>query len=193
MSDECWREVVGYEGLYEVSDHGQVRSLDRIVNQVNRWGSVNRQHRKSVLLKQTKKSNAYMQVGLYREGVFKSALVHRLVAEAFIRSMLPLEQVNHIDGDHGNNNIANLEICSAKENSLHSVRTGLYPFGDRNGSRIHKRPSGDNNPASKLTSKDIALIKSLRADGKTLREISSHFPVGISSISNVLRGNTWRG
>jgi len=193
MKEESWRPVLGYEGFYEVSDFGHVRALPRITTHVNRWGTINTQHRLGRNIITATSRNGYIRVQLNRLGDAKSFLVHRLVAAAFIREMESVEQVNHIDGVHANNALSNLEICTPKENSQHSVRTGLYPFGDRNGSRTSPRPRGEANTASKLTLQDVSRIRAMRASGMTLKAIAANFPVNFQSISNVVRGNTWVG
>lgn len=96
---EEWRPVVGYEGLYEVSSTGKVKSLFRY---------------KKVL--KPNYCTTYPTVQLFKDGRGKCALIHRLVAEAFIPNPLNLPQVNHIDENTRNFSIENLEWCDAKYN-----------------------------------------------------------------------------
>lgn len=115
---EVWKEIEGYEGYYEVSSFGRVRSIDRYVK--GRWDA--QIFCASRFMKCKRVKNGYLHVKLTKDGERKEPLVHRLVASAFIPNPEGLEQVNHIDGDKTNNNVDNLEWCSASQNQLHSRR-----------------------------------------------------------------------
>ena len=106
---EEWRAVPGYEGLYEVSDQGRVRSIDR-------YDSIGRL-RKKRYIKLSLSSSGYFSVGLSKKGKVTIYLVHRLVAQVFIPNPFSLPQVNHKDEDKKNNIAENLEWCDAKYNS----------------------------------------------------------------------------
>ena len=108
MIEEIWKPVVGYEGLYEVSSLGIVRSLDR-------YDSRNC-FRKGRILKLNDNGRGYLDVQLCSNGKVKHHLVHRLVAEAFIPNPYNLPQVNHRDENPSNDNVDNLEWCDAKYN-----------------------------------------------------------------------------
>jgi len=101
---EIWKPVVGYEGYYDVSSRGRIRS----VNTKRRRKIVSR------ILKSGLRPDGYHNVVLSREGVTRTRTVHRIVAEAFLG---PSElTVNHRDGDRGNNSVGNLEWLSIREN-----------------------------------------------------------------------------
>lgn len=106
---EEWRPIYGYEGLYEVSSYGRVRSLDRY--EVNNLGY--KRLLKGKILSPGIRKDGYFVVSL-RNKMFR---VHRLVAQAFIPNPDELPQVNHKDEDKSNNNVDNLEWCDSKYNN----------------------------------------------------------------------------
>ena len=120
MKKEYWRPVLGYEGLYEVSNLGRARSLDRWVKCPN--GSV--RFYKGKILKLKTNKYGYLKVNLCKNGKVKTFRVNRLVAEAFLEIPEELRhlkgtrylQVNHKDENKQNNNVENLEFCNCKYN-----------------------------------------------------------------------------
>ena len=108
MKKEYWKPVVGYEGHYQVSNFGRVKSI--------KFG-------KEILLKQRQCMNGYKSVILYKNGIVKTYLVHRLVAEAFIDNPDNLPEVNHKDECKTNNVVSNLEWCDRKYNQNYGTRT----------------------------------------------------------------------
>lgn len=113
---EEWRSVKGYEGFYEVSDLGNVRSLarrHRTFDGVKILKGVKN-------ITPTDNGNGYLIVSLNKDGIRKSRYVHRLVAEMFINKPVGKEYVNHIDYNRKNNTVENLEWCTQAENLEHS-------------------------------------------------------------------------
>ncbi len=117
--------VKSYEGLYEVSDSGTVRSLDRKI--IGKDG-VTYPFKGKVLRASSNKEVEYLQVSLWKNGVGTSHYVHRLVATAHIPNPLDLPEVNHLDGNRQNPAKSNLEWCTSQENSIHAVNTGLTVY-----------------------------------------------------------------
>jgi hypothetical protein len=121
---EIWRDVVGYEGIYEVSNTGQVRTRkDKITHSV-RHGK--RTWKQRVLKQKVTKDNT-CRVSLYKDKTEQTWLVHRIVALAFIPLVEGKDFINHIDGNRLNNSVENLEWCTYKENANHAFDTGLMP------------------------------------------------------------------
>src|SRR5690625_5266754 len=104
INKEVWKSVVGYEGLYEVSNRGEIRSKDRQV-----WNGNVYYEKKGRILKKTKTTTGYWKVELYKNKKRKSKRVHRLVAKAFIPREKGKELINHLDGNPLNNKVNNLE------------------------------------------------------------------------------------
>lgn len=113
---EIWKNIKGYEGAYQISNLGNVRSLDRYVKDKNRTQFI-----KGKRLKKGKR-NTYYVISLNKNGSRKSYQIHRLVAEAFIPNPNNYPVVNHIDENRTNNRIENLEWCTQKYNINHSKR-----------------------------------------------------------------------
>ena len=127
---EVWKDIKDYEGLYQVSNFGNVRSFKNL----NGRGLVNTPHN----LKPQYGRHNYYAVHLTKDKLYKNALIHRLVAETFIPNSDKLPQVNHIDGNKYNNHVNNLEWCTCKYNIRHAHDLGL-----------HKKYFGKDNPNSK--------------------------------------------
>ena len=119
---ETWKDIIGYEGVYQVSNFGRVKSLDRdeYVSSFSH-GRI----REGRVLTQIKSRGGYMLVHLSKDGVAKTASVHRLVAKAFIPNPMKKTTVNHIDGNKANNISDNLEWATMSENISHAFKTGL--------------------------------------------------------------------
>lgn len=117
---EIWKDIKNYEGLYQVSNLGNVRSLNRIVS--CNIKNNNKAIKKGKILKPNKKRNGYLQVCLLNKQKRKYCNIHRLVAETFIPNLNHLSQVNHIDENKDNNCVDNLEWCSPKYNCNFGTR-----------------------------------------------------------------------
>lgn len=121
---EIWKDIKHYEGLYQVSNLGNVKTLDKYVNSGIK--NNNKVKRKGKLLKQYNK-RGYLQVTLTHNNKRKYVGVHRLVAQAFIPNPNNLPQVNHKDEDPLNNHVENLEWCTAKYNCNYGNRNSKIP------------------------------------------------------------------
>ena len=118
MSEE-WRPIEGYEGLYEVSSYGRVRSLDRYVKTCYEAYKLH----KGKILSPAKDKNGYLKVHLCCNGKHNIIRVHRLVCKAFIPNPDNLPEVNHKDEDKTNNSVDNLEWCDHSYNISYGTRT----------------------------------------------------------------------
>ena len=130
---EEWKDIPGFEGRYQVSNFGRVKSLDREELQRDAHGGYSTFKYKGKVLKQVKTSQGYMVVPLGRER--PCCRVHQLVARAFIPKVIGKDMINHIDGDRTNNHVDNLEWCTNQENQFHASRV----LGHKQG-RYQNRP-----------------------------------------------------
>ena len=112
--EEIWKDVKGYEGLYQVSNLGRVRSLDRYVNNRHKTKTLKKGR---MLINSLHKKTGYLIVSLSKNGFFKVKKVHQLVAIAFIPNVNGYNQINHKDEDKTNNKVDNLEWCDSLYNN----------------------------------------------------------------------------
>lgn len=123
-----WLPIKNYEGLYEVSNTGLVRSLDRnIKGKDGIWYPFKGKIKQPMLNKKV----PYLQVSLYKNNVEEHFYVHRLVANAFIPNPKNLPEVNHRDGNKQNNSVDNLEWVTSQENKIHAIKTKLRIYNNR--------------------------------------------------------------
>lgn len=115
MSKPKWKPVDGWEGIYDVSDTGEVRG----------WFYGLKKLDKPLIRKQRLDKYGYPRVTLKHKGASATVLVHRIVATAFLENPYDLKQVNHKDGDKTNNSVRNLEWCNPKDNINHAYSNGL--------------------------------------------------------------------
>lgn len=125
QDDEVWKDVKGYEGLYQVSNFGRVRSLSRTIG--NRYKRGIRVVREQRILKPCQKDNYYLYVSLTKNRKRNNKYIHRLVADAFISKIDGKDVINHKDYDVTNNSADNLEWVTQKENVNHSIERMKHP------------------------------------------------------------------
>ena len=169
---EEWHPVKGYVGLYQVSSHGRVRSIDRIRYQRQRWSDklFTRLHRGRLLA--ATPVHGYPRVVLNRDGHKQAYLVHHLVIYAFIGQGEPGEMCNHKDGNRQNNFTDNLEWVTPSGNVVHALRVL------QNGICGAKRF-------------DLRLVCTLRHAGHTVNQIAERIGVSIETIRFACLGKHW--
>lgn len=121
---EEWKNIPGYEGLYEVSTLGRIRSLDKNIDTYNGGSYV----RKGAIKKLRINKSGYYCVNLCKNGISVSHIAHRLVAKAFIENKNNYPEVNHINENRLDNRVENLEWCSHKQNvnwGHHNIRAAI--------------------------------------------------------------------
>lgn len=174
--EEIWKDIKGFEGEYEVSNTGKIKSKKRkneriLIPDVDRYG--------------------YLRVCLfYSKGGYIRKKVHRLVAEAFLPNVNELPQVNHKDGDKKNNNVDNLEWCTAKENLRHALETGLRK-------KTYKSTPhyGEENGNSKITKEIAEEIRNSYISGSReygCRALARKYGLGVTTVRAIVNYKTWK-
>ena len=174
MRKERWLPVTGFEGVYEVSNLGRVRSLDRDVVYV----SGGTRPWRGQILKPSLTSNGYPAIELCRNGTGKTTSVHSIVAASFLGPRPPDKQVAHRDGDKENPKLSNLRYATCTENQADKIPQGRTAHGERNG-------------LAKLTSAAVITIRERLNAGETGIAVAKDFGVTPSNISCIRLRRTW--
>lgn len=170
---EQWKDISGYEGLYQVSDLGRVKSLKRIAK--HNYGG-NREVPEKILSQGNKR---YCKVVFSVKSKHFTFLVHRLVGIAFIPNPENKPTINHKNGKTKDNRAIMIEWNTIKENANHAYDTGL--------SKTHS----ENHHSAKLKNSDIPYIINLCKNGHTQRAVSKMYNVSESTISVIIRKKKW--
>jgi len=176
MSEERWLPVVGFEGVYEVSDLGRVRSLERFIDhkirgRVIRWGT---------MLKLHFNPSGYWRVTLHRGRSQFYRLVHRMVLEAFVGQCPEGWECRHLNGVRTDARLENLCWGTKVENAADR---------DRHGRR--NPPRGEISGTAKLNRVQVRQIRELRSEGMLTREIAVRFGVSRPTVSVICSRKTW--
>lgn len=172
IDGEEWRDAVGYEGLYEVSNLGRVRRSSPAPGT-----------RKGYILSSPLNSDGYPSLNLYKDGKRISAKVHILVARAFIGNPPDnLSEVNHCNGDKSNCRWDNLEYTDRSGNVKHAFRVlGRKPV----------RNFGESSGNAKIKEDDVRRIRKLAADGMTQESIAAQYPIDRRQIGRIVNRLRW--
>lgn len=173
---EIWKFIPGFEGFYQASSLGRIKSVRRTVR--GRWGNPCEIAERILVPSYTKVG--YGHVLLYRNGVRTTRTIHVLVAAAFLGPRSN-ESINHIDGDKRNNRPSNLEYCSIAHNNRHALRTGL---------RINAR--GERHGRAKLHEGQIIEIRHRAASGAIQRRLANDYSVSAQTVCKIVNRQKWK-
>ncbi len=173
--EEQWKPVLNYEGLYEVSDRGNVRSIERTVI---RSDGVLMKHKGRILRAAPKNEAGHTGVCLSKGCVTWACSVHTIVLEAFVGPAPNGMECCHGDSDPTNNNLWNLRWGTKVENERDKIANGTSPQGERHG-------------RSKLTAGQVQEARILHKHGFQQNTIGRIFGVNPDTISKIILGNTW--
>lgn len=163
MIQETWLPIVGYDGLYEVSNTGRIASL-KYQRKIRKLG---------------KHLGGYLQVNLSKNGIVERKLVHRLVTRSFLGEAEDGQQVNHKNGVKTDNMIENLEYCTPSDNKKHSFRIGLESH------------VGEKHNRAKLTNNKVMQIHDLLKIGMKHVDIAKKLGVHRTTVSQIRAGTRW--
>lgn len=174
-----WKIIPNTDNKYQCNKDGDIMRVNEIVS----FGS---QFRKigGKPLSQKTKANGYKEVNLYLEkNKGASKYVHRLIAQTFLGEIPKGYNINHRDGDKNNNNLSNLEIVTFSENQRHAYKMGLIK---------HNAPKGSQNVNSKLTEKDVLLIREYHRKTKSLKMVCELYPhLHKGTLGKIIYRNSW--
>ena len=169
---EVWKDITGYEGLYMISDKGNVHSVER--------RDVMGRKISGRILKPLSHTDGYLQVQLYKNGKIKNKYIHRLVAEAFIPNPKSFLEINHLDEVKDNNELSNLEWCTREHNNNYGKRT----------EKVSKKVKAVN-----IKTGEVLTFNSIREAGRKgyTREYVSLACRGVYNTGggNLYRGHKW--
>ena len=172
---EVWKDIVGYEGLYQVSSFGRVKSLDKLIK--GKSGSL--VPRKEKALRLDIDVDGYLIATLTKDNNSKKYKVHRLVAMNFIPNSFKKSQVNHIDNVRNNNKVSNLKWGTPSENSKHMRMCDRQAKGDKIGN-------------SKLNEEKVTKIRDLISKKIPYKAIAKKFSVYPGTIQKIRSRTTWK-
>jgi len=174
---EIWKDVIGYNGVYKVSNFGTIKSIDHVVKAKNSTTRIQYGRIKKTSISK----KGYIQVCLSKDGIRFHTGVHRLVAIAFIQNPLNLPQVNHKDGNKLNNNDWNLEWSTNKDNAIHASKNGLI------------NPNfGEEHHLSKLKNKDVLLIRERYDNKESASSIHKDYKIiSFTAFYNIITRKTY--
>ena len=160
---EVWKDVVGYNGLYLISNFGRIKN------------------RNGLIMKQKPSKDGYVRILLFMNGKYKAEYTHILVAKAFLPKPEGKSEINHIDANKSNNTLRNLEWVTRRENHFHAVALGLKPENPTKGKSYEENPR-----VKPIYQYDLqgCFIKKW----KSIREPASYFHCDPNSISRAING-----
>lgn len=168
---EVWVDIRNYEGYYQISNKGRIKSLARKVSR----GGFTHTKPERILCHWCGTTSLYDCVRLFKGGVGTKFTVHRLVAEYFLKDWDPRLEVNHLDGNRYNNAADNLEMCTHRRNMEHAIANDL------------KRDYGEKSPNVKLTNAEAEAIRTAyHAGGISQKKLALQYGVSRQTVAGII-------
>jgi hypothetical protein len=175
---EIWKDIAGFEGKYQISNLGNIKSLKRIKHR-NKYGPIVVPEK---ILNPRVDNIGYKRLYIYGDGFKKRDSIHRFVANAFIPNPENKPEVNHKNGIKTDNRVENLEWVTVSENRIHAFKN-----------KLQVSLKGSQSPNSILTESDVLEIRKLWGTKKFLKkELASKYNVSRTSIYLVVSNKSWR-
>lgn len=182
FKNEIWKDIPNFEGFYQASDMGRIRSLDRNIHKKVKEKIFDTSRSGRVFRLRYKKSRRYISIRLSKNGKTNSYALHRLIAITFISNPDNFPQVNHINGIKSDNRAENLSWTNNSENVKHAISMGL-----------NKSVVGENHGSSIFKNEDVLEIRELYSTGNySYREIAEKFKVKTGRIFEIIKRKTWK-
>lgn len=184
LSNEKFKDIKNYEGLYQISNYGRVKSFYYFnKNGICRY--------EPHIIKNIKQKDGYCFNALYKNRIKKQFKTHRLVAMTFIPNQYGLPQVNHIDCNRSNNNVNNLEWCTASYNTKYAYKMGNRTMPQKLKEMI-KNFKGEKNPNCKLKGKDVIDIREKINKGIPIKEIAKQYNLNSDYLYLIKNRKIWK-
>lgn len=184
---EIYLDIKDYEGLYKISNYGNIYSCPKYKHN-------------GKILKQNLRKDGYLEIGLTKNKIRKTFIVHRLVAKTFIENIDNKKEVNHIDGIKTNNNVANLEWVTSSENQRHAILNGLQVFTEKhrisaieNGRKNGKKNKGKLKIEKRKTneSQDLEIVEKFK-NGVSCLKLALEYNVSKATILNIKNNRKYK-
>lgn len=175
---EVWKPVVGFEGFYEVSDHGRVRSLDRVISQRHHSGQMMKRFFAGQVLAPQVQESGHSCVNLMRSGIMDRRLIHLLVLEAFVGPRPEGLHTRHLSGNPGDNRLPNLVYGTRTENAQDALRHGVMQCSEG-----HYK--------AKINREIVHYIRSARGRERQV-DLAARFGIAQGNVSAIQLGKIWK-
>lgn len=184
-TNEIWKDIPNYEGLYQASNLGNIKRLSKID-----YKGINNCKRifKEKIHKPVLQKSGYLLCALTKNKITKKYLVHRIIAETFIKNEFNKKQVNHINGIKNDNVIENLEWCTRNENTIHAWKNGLIKLTDKMIDSLNKGRRHN----AKLTNEQINEIRNNKYYFGLYTELSKKYKITPEAIRNIYILKTYK-